>query len=95
MSTMVPMAPQWTCGGLYRSMKLTVVPTRKTMRPPLGQRLFFLHVGRTPDLQQAILQHASPATNAYPASEANGVISNFMTLSPADKQAILDFLRSL
>jgi CxxC motif-containing protein (DUF1111 family) len=30
----------------------------------VGQRLFFLHDGRTPDLLQAILAHASPATAA-------------------------------
>jgi hypothetical protein len=70
----------------------------------VGQRLFFLHDGRTSDLLQAILLHASPATAvastaaaspAYPPSEANGVVLNFLGLSVADKQAILDFLRSL
>jgi CxxC motif-containing protein (DUF1111 family) len=61
----------------------------------IGQRIFFLHDGRTNDLMQAIQEHASPATATYPASEANGVINNFNKLSPANKQAILDFLRSL
>jgi CxxC motif-containing protein (DUF1111 family) len=73
----------------------------------VGQRLFFLHDGRTSDLLQAIQQHfslatgdtsataASVATPAYPASEANAVIQNFRKLSVTDQQAILDFLRSL
>jgi CxxC motif-containing protein (DUF1111 family) len=60
-----------------------------------GQRIFFLHDGRTADLLQAIRDHFSPATANYLASEANGVVHNFNRLSPADKQAILDFLRSL
>jgi CxxC motif-containing protein (DUF1111 family) len=61
----------------------------------VGQRMFFLHDGRTSDLLQAILAHASNAGSGYPASEANGVISNFNALPASDKQAILNFLRSL
>jgi di-heme oxidoreductase (putative peroxidase) len=73
----------------------------------VGQRIFFLHDGRTNDLLEAINAHASPAmecedgdgrgrkSNCYGPSEANGVIKRFSRLSPADKQAILDFLRSL
>ena len=37
----------------------------------------------------------SQAANGYPPSEANAVVGNFQLLSPTDKQAILDFLRSL
>jgi len=55
----------------------------------IGQRLFFLHDGRTSDLYQAIAAHASKG------SEANTVISHFEMLSPADQQALLNFLRSL
>ena len=55
----------------------------------IGQRLFFLHDGRTSDLYQAIAAHASRG------SEANTVISHFEMLSPADQQALLNFLRSL
>jgi CxxC motif-containing protein (DUF1111 family) len=55
----------------------------------VGQRIFFLHDGRTSDLLQAIRAHQSDG------SEANGVIARFQTLSATDKQAILDFLRSL
>ena len=55
----------------------------------LGQRIFFLHDGRTSDLLDAIQQHASSG------SEANGVIRNFHNLSPQQKQNLLNFLRSL
>jgi len=55
----------------------------------IGQRLFFLHDGRTSDLLDAINQHASRG------SEANEVVRKFHTLSPGEQQSILDFLRSL
>jgi CxxC motif-containing protein (DUF1111 family) len=55
----------------------------------LGQRIFFLHDGRTSNLLVAIQQHASRN------SEANGVVSAFNRLSDRDKQALLVFLRSL
>jgi CxxC motif-containing protein (DUF1111 family) len=55
----------------------------------VGQRIFFLHDGRTNDLLQAILQHASSG------SEANAVINNFNLLSAQNKQALLVYLRSL
>jgi len=55
----------------------------------VGQRIFFLHDGRTNDLYVAIRQHASRG------SEANGVIQNFHLLSLTDQQALLNYLRSL
>jgi len=55
----------------------------------LGQRIFFLHDGRTRDLLDAIRQHASPG------SEANGSIALFHALSEQQKQDLLNFLRSL
>jgi len=67
----------------------------------IGQRIFFLHDGRTTDMVQAILAHYSPAssahgnTPAYPASEANQVIRNFADLSPGRQQDLIHFLRSL
>ncbi|MGI8569494.1 MAG: di-heme oxidoredictase family protein [Methylocella sp.] len=61
----------------------------------VGQRLFFLHDGRTSDLLAAIKDHFSPKTASFPASEANAVASNFVRLPVADQQAILDFVRSL
>lgn len=61
----------------------------------VGQRLFFLHDGRTSDLLQAIKEHFSPPADGYPASEANEVVLHFRALPPDDRQAILDFLRSL
>jgi CxxC motif-containing protein (DUF1111 family) len=55
----------------------------------LGQRIFFMHDGRTSNLLTAIRSHASSG------SEANGVIANFAGLSEAQKQDLLNFLRSL
>jgi CxxC motif-containing protein (DUF1111 family) len=55
----------------------------------LGQRLFFLHDGRTTDLIQAIQSHSSSG------SEANMVIHKFDTLKPSQVQDLLNFLRSL
>jgi len=72
----------------------------------LGQRLFFLHDGRTADLMQAIQAHAS--TNGCSGnerftsnhlqncvSEANAVVNRFNSLSGSQKQDLLNFLRSL
>jgi CxxC motif-containing protein (DUF1111 family) len=55
----------------------------------VGQRVFFLHDGRTNNLLTAIEQHASSG------SEANAVISQFNMLSTTDQQNILNFLRDL
>jgi CxxC motif-containing protein (DUF1111 family) len=55
----------------------------------VGQRIFFLHDGRTNDLYVAIEDHASSG------SEANTVIQNFNMLSPNDRQALINYLRSL
>jgi len=75
----------------------------------LGQRLFFLHDGRTSDLLQAIEAHGcgsggfqtvSSPTGSAPNnqscnSEAKAVIGNFNSLSSSQQQDILNFLRSL
>jgi CxxC motif-containing protein (DUF1111 family) len=62
----------------------------------VGQRLFFLHDGRTPDLLEAIRAHATPCSaSSCSESEANGVIHNFNDLSNSQKQDVLNFLRSL
>ena len=67
----------------------------------LGQRLFFLHDGRSTTLDDAILQHFSDAsaasgrTPAYPASEANQVILNYGALDAQGQQDVLNFLRRL
>jgi CxxC motif-containing protein (DUF1111 family) len=55
----------------------------------LGQRVFFLHDGRTSNLISAIRAHASSG------SEANGVVENYLQLSENQKQNLLNFLRSL
>ena len=59
----------------------------------VGQRLFFLHDGRTSDLLEAIKAH--DADGADTASEAHIVLNNFRALSASDRQDILNFLRSL
>jgi CxxC motif-containing protein (DUF1111 family) len=67
----------------------------------VGQRLFFLHDGRTSDLLQAIEAHFSPShcdgsfQNQTCGSEANAVIGRFNALRTSQKQDILNFLRSL
>ena len=61
----------------------------------LGQRLFFLHDGRTSDLLIAIQQHRSGSIRTGDASEANAVVWNFHQLPELDKQHVLNFLRSL
>ena len=68
----------------------------------IGQRLFFLHDGRTSDLLTAIKAHASDAGGddghgggSYQPSEATAVIQKFNSLPASDKQAILEFLRAL
>jgi CxxC motif-containing protein (DUF1111 family) len=55
----------------------------------LGQRVYFLHDGRTSDLAAAIRAHQSIG------SEANGVIQNFLGLTESQKQDLYNFLRSL
>jgi CxxC motif-containing protein (DUF1111 family) len=55
----------------------------------LGQRIFFLHDGRTTNLLTAIQQHASSG------SEATQVEENFAALSAEQQQDLLNFLRSL
>ena len=55
----------------------------------VGQRIFFLHDGRTSNLVEAIGAHKSKG------SEANRVISHFNKLSTQEQQEIIDFLRSL
>jgi CxxC motif-containing protein (DUF1111 family) len=61
----------------------------------LGQRLFFLHDGRTSDLLEAIRAHRSGSFFTFNASEANGVVKNFNALQDNQKQDVLNFLRSL
>jgi YD repeat-containing protein len=61
----------------------------------LGQRIFFLHDGRTNDLLEAIEMHQSGNGLGRNLSEANAVIDNFHRLSEEQKQDLLNFLRSL
>ena len=55
----------------------------------IGQRIFFLHDGRTSDLLQAIMAHGSQN------SEAERVVDVFESLSRSQKQDLVNFLRSL
>jgi CxxC motif-containing protein (DUF1111 family) len=55
----------------------------------LGERVYFLHDGRTSNLLAAIQAHASSG------SEANNVVQQFNALSSAQQQNVLNFLRSL
>ena len=55
----------------------------------VGQRVFFLHDGRTANLLDAIREHKSHG------SEANKVVEHFDKLSTQEQQEIIDFLRSL
>jgi len=55
----------------------------------LGQRLFFLHDGRSTNLDDAISKHASTG------SEATTVVLNYLGLTPTEKDDLLIFLRSL
>jgi CxxC motif-containing protein (DUF1111 family) len=55
----------------------------------LGQRIFFLHDGRTKDLVSAINAHASSG------SEATNSTLTFQSLSSGQRQDVLNFLRSL
>ena len=55
----------------------------------VGQRIFFLHDGRTSNLVEAIKAHKSRG------SEANRVINHFNKVSTEEQQGIIDFLRSL
>jgi CxxC motif-containing protein (DUF1111 family) len=59
----------------------------------VGERIFFLHDGRTSNLLEAIEAHANGGADA--ASEAVQVINNFNALGSADQQDVLNFLRSL
>jgi CxxC motif-containing protein (DUF1111 family) len=77
----------------------------------LGQRIFFLHDGRTSDLVQAIQDHASggsagngrgnseesnwSSSTQFGPSEANKVIANYNALTSSQQQDLLNFLRSL
>jgi hypothetical protein len=48
----------------------------------LGQRIFFLHDGRTSNLLTAIAAHASNGNNQFPSSEANAVSAGSISSRP-------------
>jgi CxxC motif-containing protein (DUF1111 family) len=55
----------------------------------LGQRVYFLHDGRTSNLIQAIQDHAGQG------SEANQIVANYRALDGRQQQDLINFLRSL
>jgi CxxC motif-containing protein (DUF1111 family) len=55
----------------------------------VGQRVFFMHDGRTSSLVEAIEAHQSPG------SEANQVVEQFNHASPQQQQDLVTFLRAL
>jgi CxxC motif-containing protein (DUF1111 family) len=55
----------------------------------LGERVFFLHDGRTSNLLTAIQAHSSQG------SEANQIVRQFNSLGSQQQQDLLNFLRSL
>jgi CxxC motif-containing protein (DUF1111 family) len=75
----------------------------------LGERIFFLHDGRTNNLVTAIEDHASGGNSGngrgeeanwgsnsqFGPSEANKVIANYNALTSSQQQDLLNFLRSL
>jgi CxxC motif-containing protein (DUF1111 family) len=61
----------------------------------LGQRIFFLHDGRTSDLRAAIAAHRSSGNSQFGPSEANEVVNRYNSLSSGSRQDVLNFLRSL
>ena len=73
-------------GGGSCSVLASTASTRLSL---MERGIFFLHDGRTSDLIQTILDHASPG------SEANQVVRGYQALNTADQQDLIDFLRSL
>lgn len=61
----------------------------------VGQRIWFMHDGRASNLVQAIEDHSCLGNTQYPASEANGTVTNFNHLNAEDQQDLINFLRSL
>jgi cytochrome c peroxidase len=71
--------------------------------PPLwgvGQRIYFMHDGRTTDIVQAIEDHSDTyciggSFTGYQSSEADSVINAFNALTSSNQQDLVNFLRSL
>jgi len=66
--------------------------------PPLwnvGQRIWFMHDGRTNNIISAIEDHFCTGNSQYPSSEANAVVNAYNALSQQNQQDLINFLRSL
>ena len=80
------------------SKSATVRPTRRTRTAPLwgvGQRLFFLHDGRTNDLIVAIRAHGGEATQVIQNFNGSSTLNPVNNLTAAERQNFVNFLRSL
>jgi len=85
-------------GGLADNISQGVAGSDEFRTAPLwglGQRIFFLHDGRTKDLLEVIKDHNLPCSSGANCSEAGKVVTNFNNLLPGQKQDLLNFLRSL
>lgn len=60
-----------------------------------GQRVFFLHDGRTSNIVTAVEDHFCLASGVYGPSEANAVVNAFNALSPKNQEDLIRFLRNL
>ena len=60
-----------------------------------GQRVFFLHDGRTTNIVTAVEDHFCAAGGTFGPSEANAVINAFNALSKQNQQDLIFFLRNL
>jgi len=60
-----------------------------------SQRVFFMHDGRNTTILGAINSHSSAANAQFPASEANATVARFNALTTAQKQDVINFVRSL
>jgi CxxC motif-containing protein (DUF1111 family) len=60
-----------------------------------GQRVFFLHDGRTTNIVTAVEDHFCLAGGVYGPSEANAVINAFNALSQKNQEDLIRFLRNL
>ena len=81
----------WAPGWRTTSRRAEQAETSSATAPlwGLGQRIFFLHDGRTTNLVTAINAHGSNG------SEANASLNAAAALSLADQQNLINFLRSL
>ena len=82
--------PDWLAFALFMRFLDAPQPSPLSPNAQRGQQL-----QNVTALLEAVDAHASGASDAYGPSEANAVIERFKGIPKHDRQAILDFLRSL